>query len=434
MSPSHLDVVFNVAEKYPFPKEIYDIRWPALDSVFSHPTWPSFKAVHFSSFMKMSKQLKQKADESAMERSGSFLALLEMMGTFMGMLILPCSLEDKYPEELKNASLALIDPFSYGCSIAVARFYNAKVIYVSPLIESALIQYFSGAPLPASYVMSLLQAAPPKMNFGQRFANIFAHGFFRIFLFQLSVAKFFYSNSKDIYGFPEPSLVLSNNHKFFDFAIPKTNAILDIANLEPKIDGKLDKEIENFMKNFDQIVLISFSTYSNDGKLPPKLYSIFVNTFRRFTKIGFIWRQKEELDSNPKNVLLVPWINQRAFLAHPKAKLLITHCGLNSVLEALNAGIPMIGIPTMGDQFPNSERIRHSSIGVILNLHTLSEETLKHSLKKILNPESIFNKSAKRLKEMLEFERNNFLSTDIPWVLTKKCLQMFSAVLYSKGK
>ena len=67
------------------------------------------------------------------------------------------------------------------------------------------------------------------------------------------------------------------------------------------------------MQKYDQVVLLSFSTYTNDGILPPKIYSAFVQFFKKFPKIGFIWRQKEELESVPPNVLLISWINQRAF-------------------------------------------------------------------------------------------------------------------------
>uniref|UniRef100_A0A914CUT9 glucuronosyltransferase n=1 Tax=Acrobeloides nanus TaxID=290746 RepID=A0A914CUT9_9BILA len=61
----------------------------------------------------------------------------------------------------------------------------------------------------------------------------------------------------------------------------------------------------------------------------------------------------------------------------------ITHCGQNSFLEAVNAGLPIIGIPTMGDQFPNSQRAKYRQIGVVLSPNNLTETTIFDAIQKI---------------------------------------------------
>ena len=100
-------------------------------------------------------------------------------------------------------------------------------------------------------------------------------------------------------------------------------------------------------------------------------------------------------------------------------KLLITHCGMNSVLEAFHSGVPMIGIPTMGDQYPTSERIKRLKVGIILDLHSLNEIQLSYSIRQILKSDSVESKSAKKIRDMLSFEREKKIALDGTFALKR---------------
>ncbi|KAM0879939.1 hypothetical protein ACQ4PT_033904 [Festuca glaucescens] len=56
------------------------------------------------------------------------------------------------------------------------------------------------------------------------------------------------------------------------------------------------------------------------------------------------------LDSIVGRGMVVPWSPQDLVLAHPSTACFLTHCGWNSTLETLAAGVPVVAFPQWGDQ------------------------------------------------------------------------------------
>ena len=63
----------------------------------------------------------------------------------------------------------------------------------------------------------------------------------------------------------------------------------------------------------------------------------------------------------PENIYAYSFVPQTEVLAH--ADVFLTHCGMNSVNEALTAGVPMVAMPFVNDQTENAKRIVALGIG-----------------------------------------------------------------------
>lgn len=64
---------------------------------------------------------------------------------------------------------------------------------------------------------------------------------------------------------------------------------------------------------------------------------------------GFKWRVAE------RGMVVRDWVDQNAILRHPSIKGFVSHCGWNSVLESLCAGVPILAWPMMAEQHLNAK-------------------------------------------------------------------------------
>ncbi|KAF7638832.1 hypothetical protein Mgra_00001640, partial [Meloidogyne graminicola] len=193
-----------------------------------------------------------------------------------------------------------------------------------------------------------------------------------------------------------------NQNKFGNFEdFPKSNKIIYIGGILVEDKGILTEEkIESENEN-SCIVLLSFGSVNieeifnklnNDGAIE-KMFKAFENHKNCIFKIRII---KEYLPKEfySKNIEIYEEnIKQQEILSKQNTKLFISHCGVNSINEAIYAGIPLLCIPFRGDQFYNSSIIEQIGNGIYVSEYSKINNKkngnfgndFKNALNKLLN-------------------------------------------------
>jgi zeaxanthin glucosyltransferase len=82
----------------------------------------------------------------------------------------------------------------------------------------------------------------------------------------------------------------------------------------------------------------------------------------------------------------------------------ITHAGLNTTLESLAQGLPMIAIPIAYDQFGVALRIAYHGVGEFLEIENLTVDSLEELIRKVLSAPN-YREKAQYFKKVIA-ERN----------------------------
>jgi zeaxanthin glucosyltransferase len=109
----------------------------------------------------------------------------------------------------------------------------------------------------------------------------------------------------------------------------------------------------------------------------------------------------EALPPLPGSPLVVGYAPQLELLQ--RAALTITHAGLNTVLESLAQGVPMVAIPIANDQPGVAARVAWSGSGAVVPLKRLSEPRLRQAIDRVRQDDS-YRHHARRLQ--LDIQRS----------------------------
>ncbi|KAI1711658.1 UDP-glucoronosyl and UDP-glucosyl transferase domain-containing protein [Ditylenchus destructor] len=286
-----------------------------------------------------------------------------------------------------------------GCMFGIFHAIGVKTKFSTYAIQmTSWIGEPFGIPVIPSYVTNYFvpSVKGPNMNFWERISNFYAH-VHEYFTLRGSIFRLQQPLFNSVYGPDFPSLrdiagnislSFVNGNEFFELPMPTSHKIVYVGGIAsdvlkdlpevPPEKPTLEPEVQSIFDNAkDGVVLFSFGTVIDTKLMSQEMKSAFLKAFARFPTYNFIWKfERNESDSEifAPNVHTFGWVNQKAMLAHPKLKAFITHCGLNSMIEAASEGIPTIGIPLFGDQFFNAATINHKKAGVYIDILDLQNE------------------------------------------------------------
>jgi len=170
----------------------------------------------------------------------------------------------------------------------------------------------------------------------------------------------------------------------FDFPRPQAPATLHlVGHLQ---DARLAEEVPFAWEWLDGRPLI----YASCGTLQNRLEHVFRTIIEVCAPLNaqtVIALGKDALPPSffgdvPANIKLVAYAPQMRLIG--QAALCITHAGLNTTLDCLEAGVPMVAIPLASEQPGIAMRIAHLGTGIVVPLAELTFDTLSAAVKKVL--------------------------------------------------
>ncbi|KAJ0765578.1 putative UDP-glucuronosyl/UDP-glucosyltransferase, UDP-glycosyltransferase family [Helianthus annuus] len=161
-------------------------------------------------------------------------------------------------------------------------------------------------------------------------------------------------------------------------------------------------------QNTRTIAYISFGTVFT----PPPQELVELAKALEETKTPFLWSLKMDSHKHfPKGFVdrvttngtgkVVPWAPQDQVLNHVAIGVFVTHCGWNSVLESLGAGVPMICRPFLGDQHLNSWMVeRVWGIGLRIEGGTFTKHATRRALEQVFSLSNSGHERIEALKDL----------------------------------
>lgn len=107
---------------------------------------------------------------------------------------------------------------------------------------------------------------------------------------------------------------------------------------------------------------------------------------------------EKEISNFAGNPIVVPYAPQLKILA--QAQLTLTHAGLNTVLDSLSEGVPLVAIPLTYEQPAIASRVKWTGVGEVLPPASVSIEQLKRKINEVLGSKQ-YERNADRIKNQI---------------------------------
>ncbi|XP_039746211.1 UDP-glucosyltransferase 2-like [Pararge aegeria] len=210
-------------------------------------------------------------------------------------------------------------------------------------------------------------------------------------------------------------LIFLNVNPIWDFNRPVPPNIIYLGGIHQKPDRELPMDVKTYLDSSKNgVIYMSFGTNARPSLLPAEKLRIFTNVFSQLP-YNILWKwDKEQLPNRSKNIRISKWLPQSDLLKHPKVKLFITQGGLQSTDEALTAGVPLIVIPFLGDQWFNAEHYVKLNIGLHLDLETITETDLKNAILNIIQDKT-YRENVVKLNKLIRDQPQSPLERAVWW-------------------
>jgi glucuronosyltransferase len=224
-------------------------------------------------------------------------------------------------------------------------------------------------------------------------------------------------------------LLLLNLHRTFDNNRPVPPSVQYLGggiHLTNSSISKLNDAMDHYMNSSEKgVIYVSFGASVDTNSFLSEFKNMLINVFRSLHEYTIFWKMDPKSLKNttvPRNVFVQNWFNQRAVLNHEKTVAFITQGGIQSTDEAIEAQVPMVCLPMMGDQFYHSHKLAEFGVAISLDTSTVTATELIMSLRDVLNNLS-YKENVKTLNRLITKDKILFPPLDVAIKFTERVIQ-----------
>jgi MGT family glycosyltransferase len=103
--------------------------------------------------------------------------------------------------------------------------------------------------------------------------------------------------------------------------------------------------------------------------------------------------RQSEVDSLPPEPIVVDYAPQLEILS--RARLTLSHAGLNTVLDSLSCGVPVVAVPLTYEQPAIAERLRYIGAGEVISARRLDPNRLRLLLCRMLQDQNYLTQAGR---------------------------------------
>ncbi|KAF7216118.1 UDP-glucuronosyltransferase [Nothobranchius furzeri] len=294
---------------------------------------------------------------------------------------------------VEGFEMVLTDPF-LPCGSILAKIFSVPAVYFLRGLPCGLDTQASQCPSPASYVPVSFSGNTNNMTFLQRVTNIMM-SYVESYLCGIMYKHFDDLTSMQFGNGMTYKELISHGAIWllrydFTFEWPKPvmpNQVF-IGGINCAKKAPLPADLQEFADGSGDDGFIVFTLGSLVASMPEEKAKQFFDAFRQIPQ-RVVWRYTGPLPKDvPKNVRVMKWLPQNDLLAHPKAKVFMTHGGTHGIYEGICNGVPMLMFPLFGDQGDNVHRMVARGVAEKISAFEVTTETVVAALKKMIQDKS----------------------------------------------
>jgi hypothetical protein len=246
----------------------------------------------------------------------------------------------------------------------------------------------------STYLPSLGTEFPRRMSFSQRLWNfwlkIFVSGLSQVLLAEMNTAHALHDippmrSAGELAGFD--GLIFAPTIWGHDIPQPLCPNIVPLGAFSPSVEHHpIEPELLEFLDQCPQgAVYVNFGTLAVVGD------SMFTRVKEALYRLPLcvVWKVAEDhrraqLPADARFFISKRFENPIAIMQHANTNVFLTHCGDTSLMEAVQAELPLAGIPFFADQGDVCQRMDEAGIGrYVGHKHTFTADELEAILMQV---------------------------------------------------